>query len=305
MISGTKSVTGAVAGVWAVLWLAGLARAAGPATQPGGNVIRNISYQASDSLTDDERQRCKLDLYLPTKTKTPFATVVWFHGGGLEAGKRSDAVNVHLARALAEQGVACVNVGYRLSPESKYPAYLDDAAASTAWTLAHISEYGGDPHRVFVSGHSAGAYLAAAVGYIPKFLAKYEVSPNQLAGVLPVSPQVFTHFTIRKERGVPNPQTTPVIDDDAPAYHARADAPATLILIGDDDWPTRLEECTYFIKLLHVLKHPDARLQVIAHRTHGSIADKASQPGDPTLVAMLDFIAKHQAGAAPEEHSEK
>src|SRR5688572_9366997 len=186
-------------------------------------VLKDLPYKEGDGLTEYERERCKLDLYLPEGAKG-FATVVWFYGGGLEGGDKEQRVNVALATTLARHGIACAAVDYRLSPKAMYPAYLDDAAASVAWTLANINHRGGDPQRVFVSGHSAGAYLAAAIGFNPKFLERYKVSTGRIAGLMPVSPQVFTHFTIRKERGVPNPRTTPVIDEDAPVYHARPDA---------------------------------------------------------------------------------
>jgi alpha-beta hydrolase superfamily lysophospholipase len=215
----------------------------------------------------------------------------------MEGGEKGGRGNVAIAQTLARNGVACAVVNYRLSPKATYPAYLDDAAASVVWALGHVVEHGGDARRVFVSGHSAGAYLAAEIGFDPKFLKRYGVTSDRLAGIVPVSPQVFTHFTIRKERGVPDPRTTPVIDDDAPAYHARADGPATLILIGDDDWPARLEECQYFVKLLNVMKHPDASLRVIAGRTHNSIAERAAQAGDPAMAAVLEFVAKRVAKA--------
>jgi alpha-beta hydrolase superfamily lysophospholipase len=271
---------------------AGVAKAA-----PAVRVLKDLPYKAGEGLDEYERARCKLDLYLPDAKG--FATVVWFYGGGMEGGEKGGRGNVAIAQTLARSGVACAVVNYRLSPKAKYPAYLDDAAAGVAWALGHVTEHGGDAKRVFVSGHSAGAYLAAQVGFDPKFLKKYGVTSDRLAGIVPVSPQVFTHFTIRKERGVPNPQTTPVIDDDAPAYHARADGPATLILIGDDDWPARLEECQYFVKLLKVMKHPDASLRVIAGRTHNSIAEKAgAEAGDPAMGAVLEFVGRRVAKVA-------
>jgi acetyl esterase/lipase len=272
--------------------------AAAPAAG-GMKILKDLPYKSGDGLDAYERERCKLDLYLPAKGRG-FATVVWFYGGGMEGGEKGGRGTVNIATTLAKNGVACAAVNYRLYPKAKYPAYLDDAAASVAWALGHMAGHGGDAKRVFVGGHSAGAFLAAEIGFDPKFLKKYGVSSDRLAGIVPVSPQVFTHFTIRKERGVPNPQTTPVIDDDAPAYHARADAPPLLILIGDDDWPARLEECQYFVKLLNVMKHPDASLKVIAGRTHGSIADKMVEAGDPGMGAMLEFVAKRSAGAKRE-----
>lgn len=266
-------------------------RAASTAPSTPVTVLRDQPYKEGDGLSDYERERCKLDLYLP-ETKG-FATVVWFYGGGLESGDKGRPLHTGIATALARHGIACVVVDYRLSPKAIYPAYLDDAAASVAWTLAHIAEHGGDAKRVFVGGHSAGGYLATAIGFDPQYLARYHVSTEQIAGLVPFSPQVFTHFTVRKERGVPNPQTTPVIDAAAPAYHVRPNAPPMLILVADNDWPARLEECQYFVAMLKLIQHPDVAMQVIAGRDHGSIAKKAAEAGDPAMQAVLIFIAKH------------
>ncbi len=254
-----------------------------------GKVLSDLAYKSGDELNDYERERCKLDLYLPAQKD--FATVVWFYGGGLESGEKSGKNHVALARRLAELGIACAVVDYRLSPKATYPAYVDDAAAATAWVINHVAEHGGDAAKVFVSGHSAGGFLAAAIGYDPAFMQKYGVPTDKIAGLMPLSPQVFTHFTIRSERGIADARNKPVIDEAAPAYHARPDAPPTLVLVGDNDMPTRLEECQYFIALLKMVKHPDAKLMVMAGRNHGSIFTKAKEPGDPTMAAMVEFIA--------------
>ena len=121
------------------------------------SILKDLAYKSGDHLTEYERTRCKLDLYLPTSGAKNFPTVVWFYGGGLEGGEKAGRGTVRIATALARNGVACAAVNSRLHPKATYPAYLDDAAASVAWTLAHLAEHGGDPGRVFVSGHSAGA----------------------------------------------------------------------------------------------------------------------------------------------------
>ncbi len=268
-----------------------------PTTAPATEVkiLYDLPYKSGDDLSAYERERCRLDLYLPEGKG--FATVVWFYGGGLESGEKSRAWHTDIARTFARRGIACAVVDYRLSPQVTYPAYIDDAAASVAWVVQNIASHGGDPRRVFVSGHSAGAYLATLIGFDPQYLARYQVQTSQLAGLLPVSPQVFTHFTVRKERGVPDPEHTPVIDAAAPAYHARPDAPPILIIIADGDMPTRLEECQYFLAMLKTVKHPDADLLVVPNRNHGSVAKHIVNAGDPALQAMLNFIATHPAPA--------
>ena len=280
-------------------WLIVVIASAAAQAQTSRPAMLDLPYKSGE-ISDYEKERCKLDLYLPPEGVTNFRTIVWLHGGGLEGGAKGDKGTVGLARAFAANGVACAVAEYRLSPKVKYPAYLDDAAASVAWTIAHIGEYGGDAKHVFVGGHSAGGYLAAAIGFDPKYLEAYKVPTSAIAGLIPMSPQVFTHFTIRKENGVTNAEKIPVIDDAAPAYHVRADAPRVFIPIGDADWPARLEECSYFIAMLkRVSKHPDASIQVFGPRNHGTILGKSAEPGDPAMEAMLAFIRREAITTQP------
>ena len=115
----------------------------------GYNLIKDVSY-VDDYETDEYKlERCKLDIYYPAGVKN-FATLVWFHGGGLEAG------NKDLPDELRNCGFAVVSVNYRLFPKGKCPDYIEDAAQAVAWTFEHISEYGGTPDQIYVSGNSAG-----------------------------------------------------------------------------------------------------------------------------------------------------
>ena len=82
---------------------------------------------------------------------------------------------------LKDQGVALVAASYRLAPKAQPPAYLEDSAAAVAWVIKNIERYGGDPKKVFVSGHSAGAYLATMIAMDPKWLAEHQLSNQSLA----------------------------------------------------------------------------------------------------------------------------
>ena len=142
--------------------------------------LENIPYQSSELMLADAyvTERCLLDIYYPPSVPG-FATVVWFHGGGLSGG------NKYIPEELMEKGVAVVAVNYRLYPLIKAPVYIEDAAAAVAWILKHIGEYGGDPELVFVSGHSAGGYLASMVGLDKRWLGAHEIDANQIAGLEP------------------------------------------------------------------------------------------------------------------------
>jgi acetyl esterase len=117
-------------------------------------------------------------VYVP-KGEGPFPTMVYFHGGGWVGG--SIAVADEPCRALASRaGVIVVSASYRLSPENKFPAAIEDAYAAVVWTAATIEEYGGDPSRIGVIGDSAGGNLAA----VAALMARDKGGPRLSAQVL-------------------------------------------------------------------------------------------------------------------------
>lgn len=220
--------------------------------------------------------RCRLDVYSPAQDRG-FPTVVWFHGGGLSKGSRA------VPLALRRQGLAVVTVDYRLSPEHASPAFLEDAAAAVAWTFRHIGDFGGSPDKIFVSGHSAGAYLATMIGLDRKWLAAHGIEADRIAGLIPLSPQAITHFVIRKERGIG--QNTPVVDALAPLHHVRGDAPPILLVTGDRELELagRYEENAYFWRMLKLNGHKDVTLKEMAGFDHGKMAE-------PALPLLLKFV---------------
>jgi len=113
----------------------------------------NISYRTEQNLDRYSKERCQLDLYHPEKPG--YSTVIWFHGGGIQKGER------FLPKGLRKQGVAVVSENYRLHPKITSPAYIEDAAAAVAWTMKKIEKFGGDPNKIFVSGHSLEAIQRA------------------------------------------------------------------------------------------------------------------------------------------------
>ena len=254
----------------------------------------DLSYVADDAATAYEKERLKLDLYLPA-SNTTFATIVWFHGGGLQGGSKSGAMTVRIAERFARAGIAVAVVNYRLHPKVTFPAYVEDAARSFAWVRRHISEYGGDPRRVFVSGHSAGGYLTALLGFDPRYLRRQGLSTDTIAGIIPVSGQMVTHSTVRKERGIP--RTQPVIDVAAPSYHVKAEAPCVLAICGDTDLPGRAAESLYFVEALKAADHPDARYLEVTGRNHSTIVSKIPEPGDVVAQAIVQFVTEHSTAA--------
>lgn len=227
---------------------------------------RDIAYlpKGGQPVSEYADKMCRLDLYRPEGLKA-FPTVVFYHGGGLKAGKRS------VPAALTNRGWAVVGVGYRLHPQVRHPVYIEDAAAALAWTFKNIESAGGDPKKVFVTGISAGGYLTAMVGLDKSYLARHDLDANQIAGLIPVTGQMITHQTVRKEQGIEPSQFRPTIDPYAPLYHVRKDTPPVLCITGgwEVDMLMRAEENLYFVSMMKLVGHKAIQHVVIEGADHG------------------------------------
>ena len=226
--------------------------------------VKDISYILAGETDGYRKERCKLDVYYPVGKKG-FPTIVWFHGGGLEGGGK------HVPEMFMNQGFAVVAVNYRLSPKAQNPAYTEDAAAAVAWAYKHIEEYGGSPRRVFVTGHSAGGYLTLMVGLDKSYLQEYGVDADSIAAYLPISGQTVTHFTIRKERSLP--EDIPVIDQYAPCNKARKDTPPFVLITGDRnlEMADRYEENALLASVLKNIGNKKVSLYELQGFDHGQV----------------------------------
>jgi len=244
----------------------------------------NVHYYADPGNPPDEyiNERCVLDIYFP-KNREGFATVIWFHGGGLTAGQKE------IPAALKEKGICVVAPNYRLYPKVKSPKYIEDAAAAIAWVFNNIAAYGGDPSLIFVSGHSAGGYLASMVGLDKAWLDRHNVDANNIAGLIPFSGHTITHFTVRQERGIPD--TQPIVDNLAPLFHVRPDAPPLLLITGDRELELlgRYEENAYLMRMMKIAGHKETVLYELDGYGHGM-----TEPAFPLLIKEVHRIVEEK-----------
>ena len=236
---------------------------------------KDIIYRSVD---DYATKMCRMDIAYPEGAEAR-PVIVWFHGGGLTGGWR------HIPQELLRDGAVVVGVGYRFSPHVPVTQIIDDAACAIAWVMDNISKYGGNPDKVFISGHSAGGYLVTMVGLDKSRLVKYDKDADALAGIIPFSGQAITHFEERRSRGIADKQ--PIVDSLAPLYHVRGDAAPILILSGDRELEMlgRYEENAYFWRMLRLAGDDDATLYEFDGYGHGMC-----EPGYPLL---LEFIRKY------------
>ncbi|KAB7646582.1 alpha/beta hydrolase fold domain-containing protein [Polymorphobacter fuscus] len=173
----------------------------------------------------DPRQR--LDIYGPPQARG-LPVIVFFYGGSWSSGARGDYG--FAARALAAQGFIVVVPDYRLVPAARFPAFVEDGAAATQWTAANVARHGGDPRRIAVAGHSAGAYIAMMLALDRgRGAAGVIKSVATLAGPFDFSPFVPGGAAAAAFGGTPDIAAT------QPINFARGDAPAMLLLTGDAD----------------------------------------------------------------------
>ena len=123
-----------------------------------------LSASAQNMVTEKDvrysnaGERCVADVLHPADKSARLPVIVWFHGGGLTGG------NKFIPQQLSGGDYVVVAANYRLLPDAALDDCIDDAAAATAWVIDNIADYGGDPGKVFVSGHSAGGYLTSMIG---------------------------------------------------------------------------------------------------------------------------------------------
>ncbi|MDZ7826282.1 MAG: alpha/beta hydrolase [Gammaproteobacteria bacterium] len=251
------------------------------------SVHRNLPW-SPEPLAES---RGLLDVYQPAGAEEA-PVVLFFHGGGLLAGDKSLAA--HLGQRLAREGFVTVSANYRLSPAVSHPVHVRDAARTVAWVRDNIAGFGGDPDRVVLAGHSAGAWLAALLATDPRWLEERGLSRASLAGVVPISG--FFHLPrLAPER----PKSVWGEDPEvwrraSPARHVDEGVPAMLLIHAEGDTGARRKESRDFAAELEEAG-VDVRGLEVPDRDHRSIFFLMGTPDDPATEALIQFVRSRPA----------
>ena len=259
------------------------------------NFVASIrSHRVQASVPYGPLARHRLDVYAPLTAASPSGhpVVVFFYGGAWNRGERADYRFV--GEALAARGVLTLVADYRLYPEVRYPDFLSDSAQALAFGLSEAARLGGDPRRVFVMGHSAGAYNAAMLALDATRLAPTGHSPRELAGWIGLAgPYEFLPVT--------NPDAQPVFfhpnypQGTQPINYVSKDAPRSFLAAPVEDSVVNPQRNT--LGLAAVLRHAGVPVQVelYARVNHMSLIGAMAWPLHglaPVLDDVLAFIDK-------------
>ena len=282
-----------------------LASMARPAPLPeGAREEKGIAYWAGEGF-DDEKHR--LDVYAPAGPG-PHPVVLFVHGGGWRLGDRDFfGAYKNLGRRLASRGMVAVVTSYRLAPDHKHPAHVRDVARAIAWTFAHAESYGGDPARVFVMGHSAGAHLVALAACDPRWLAEQGLEPSRLAGVIGISGPYDVHGLGRSRVVGGVPMVIPAFGEEeegwrdaSPARHlapGRA-PPPFLVAVGDSDPELLQRHAEAFAAQLRAAGGKVATFTA-SLKDHFTVITDLAEPGDELGDAVQAFVASTAPAPLP------
>lgn len=190
---------------------------------------RNIAIHRN--LEFDGRNGLDLDVYAPANAAGA-PVVVFIYGGSWESGKRR--WYGYVGKTLASNGIVTMIPDYRKYPDVQFPAFVDDAANAVRWARDHAPEFGGDPSRLYVMGHSAGGQIAALLACDPRYLDAAGMRTSDLTGMIGLAGAYDFLPFVEEEPQIFGADETSV-HDSQPINFVNSAEPALLLLQGEDD----------------------------------------------------------------------
>lgn len=277
-----------------ICWAAALLAAGAIAACSPLAVVNAVSpagaVQATASIRYGSDPRNMLDVYRPAANAKDAPVIVFFFGGNWVSGKREDYAFV--GRALAARGFVVVIPDYRLYPQVRYPDFLVDGAVAVAWTARAIAAHGGDPKKIFLMGHSAGAYNAAMLALDARWLGQQGIKPASLRGWIGLAgPYDFLPVQNRTTQPVFSAPNTP--PDSQPVNHVSASSPpALLIAAKEDNLVNPARNTGGMAAKLRAAQVPVRELYYdgVTHTTLVASLSSSLQRLAPTLAAVEAFV---------------
>jgi arylformamidase len=241
----------------------------------------------------DPKQR--LDVYAPRAVKGA-PVVVFVHGGEWTKGDKADVS--YKPKFLNEQAIVFISVNYRLSPAVKHPAHVSDVAAALRWVCDHAADFGADPGKLVLMGHSAGCHLATLVALDPRYLAQVKLQPADLRGVVAWSGGMYDLADRVKGEGMYPKYIRQTFGDDEAAWRdaspishvGAAPMPAFLFVSIEKGNPSH-KAAENMVQRIRAARG-QAESQLVTGRTHFMANHLVGAPEDTTGQLLLDFVRR-------------
>lgn len=276
---------------------------------PADRALLDLAYRSEANAHPNKH---RLDLYLPADTHEPWPTLIFIHGGGWTHGDRAmgslgiDPMR-NIGRFYAARGMGAAILSYRLQPEVTWRDQIRDVADATAWVQREIGRYGGDPDALYVSGHSAGAWLAAWTGLSDAPLAPHDLDRSKICGLILVSgagydladEETYALGASRRYFEKRFGQEGGAWDREASIY-ANLDSPAppALVLSAEGEPVTFRRQGDRLFSALDERGRGDLSRRIeIPGQNHQRIIVGMSIDGDPVSESVLDFLSKTECPA--------
>jgi arylformamidase len=276
--------------------------------KPFAAILALLAFAPPQEIKRDlpygEAERQLLDIYAPKDAKN-LPVVFWIHGGGWQAGDKSQVQEK--PKAFVDRGFVFVSISYRLLPKVEMLTIFQDVAKSLGWTYKHIAEYGGDPNRIFVMGHSAGAQLAALLCIDERYLKAEGVPFSALQGCVPVDGDTYdvpaiieTAETRRRVHGEPQAKfghrekfgNDPEKHKDysAVTHVAKGKGIPPFLILYVADHPDTSAQARRLASVLKASEIP-ATLFGAKETNHNRLNDNLGVPEDPATKALDAFLS--------------
>ena len=258
-------------------------------------VVRDLPYAGKGS-----HPRQVLDLHVPAeKREKPRPIFILIHGGGWRMGDKS---NAHFAEPktswLLDGGYLVASINYRLSPAVQHPAHVEDACKAIAWVQQHAADFGGDPRRIYLLGHSAGAHLAALAAVDVARLKAAGANPADIKGVVLLDGAGYDipqQYPLLREGSMMQKMyrdaftSDPAKQRDASPVHRVTTKPPPFLILHIT---RRLDSPRQARLLAEVLREKGGTAEVvpIPGKSHGTINADCGKPGDPVTLAIAKFL---------------
>jgi arylformamidase len=254
---------------------------------------KNTVVSADRAYGADAKQR--LDVYAPRDAKAA-AIVVFVHGGEWTKGDKADVS--YKPKFFNEHGIVFVSINYRLSPAARHPDHVNDVANAVRWVRDHATEFGGDPHKIVLMGHSAGCHLATLAALDPRFLAAVKLQPADLRGVVAWSGGMYDlPDRVKGEGNYPKyirqafGEKEGALRDASPITHVGDAKMPPVLFVSIEKGNASHKAAERMAQAIRAAKgQADTRL--LEGRTHFMANHLIGAPGDTTGELLLDFIRK-------------